>query len=70
MFPLMAYSLAGIRSVWYPPSPFGPSVYMIEHCVIVMFNVFVYVSFFQQFPVASEEFWFSGKIAAITAGVS
>jgi len=46
MFPLMVFLPAGIRSVWYPPSLFGLSLYAIEHCVIAMYNVFMYVNFF------------------------
>ena len=44
--PLAAFTPLGIRMFWCTPSLFGLSTSTIEHCVLILFHVYVYASFF------------------------
>ncbi len=45
MLPLF-FSQLNIQMIWYPPTIFGLSLNMIEHCSIAMLHVFIYVNYF------------------------
>ena len=45
MLPLF-FTPQNIQSIWYPPALFGISLYVMEHCVVAVLHIFVYVSLF------------------------
>ena len=46
MVPLTVFTLLGIQMFWGTPSPCGLSTSTIEHCVLILFQVYLYASLF------------------------